>query len=283
MSTNKSKVDYATVTVTTEAQAKRLASTVGTRFARHEATGASLTVECVNATRQALHVGYLADGRKSKDSTALTGAEFGATHFGLSTGALVTFWTTLAIAQDRGVVVGSVQWQDLCGRKLAKRSEVSKAVRDPKATLSSIGKAVKATTSKPPKPRAGKAQDEGTEDRETAVSPLDSAKAHLAGLASDLKSPAVGPDEYDIVRRILVGLLAGEDKRRAWGVESPATTRPAAPAAPSSGDRSTGSTVKAPGGKAPRPGVVVTPATLANAKRKAESKAPTVKPDAATA
>lgn len=143
---SKNTAKRATVDYTSEEMraARDLAVKTGRAYKAYVAKGdGSLLVSCVEATREAIRTGFLADGRdKDRAEQSVTGKVY-AGYFGLSSGTEITFWTTLARALDAGVTVGDDLWNTLAtrpGGRMAKRTEVAKVIADG-GDLATIGAA----------------------------------------------------------------------------------------------------------------------------------------------
>ena len=195
-----------------------LARKAGRAYQSHVRKGeGTILVQCVEATREAVHTGYLVDGREvSGDSPAVSGKTY-AGFFGLSSGSEVTFWKTLALALDAGVTVGDPLWLRLAtrhgehGSLLAKRADVKAVIvaggslADISAACDTAVKAAKRTPRPAAEKGAGESPESGIVPSEDPV-----ADAHLAirGLDAALKRFPHDDDGYKAFRAVKAELAA---------------------------------------------------------------------------
>lgn len=206
--------------------ARDLAVKAGRAYQRHVKTGeGTLLVQCVEATREALHVRLLVDGReKDRPEQSMTGKAY-AGFFGLSSGSEVSFWSTLAKALDSGVSVGDDTWMRLATRQgpmLAKRTEVRKvidgggSIADIEATMDAVK--AKSTAGRAARPASEKSAGESADAGITpSADPVADAHLALQGLDAALKritNDADGYAAWDKIRHTLQALARRENTLR---------------------------------------------------------------------
>lgn len=217
---------------------------------------AGITVRIVMATRDALRLGVLIDGRTEdtdRPGTITKGAYVNlfaytdpSTNEVRKPGAsMVSFWITMAQACGLGVVPGDALWKVLAGSaKAAQRSIVREGIEkasskgDIVAALTAAGLdpvTGRRTTDSPSTPRGvdgtggDPAGDQGT-GGEVVLTPTEVAAKAVDMLRAACKSPTIQAEEWHHIRTTLHQWIAQENRRRGEGATRKASKTSAAPA-----------------------------------------------------
>lgn len=210
--------------------AEKAALDAGSAFKAWTKGEESVTVQCVEAVRLALRTGLIHTGEGNAPEGTYSRAAYARHFFDLTNGSLVTLWSTLAAALDKGVAVDSDLFRVLAfGPKVGRKGGMAEAIGKAK-TAPQIAKAVKAAGFDPKtgEKAPGSARNVGgqggtgaaTDSLTACVEAVKAMRKHLPKVADEA--------EYLKVRKAMNDLFVSQDKGRKLGKYAVKATAPKA-------------------------------------------------------